>query len=174
MPCVSLRGQALSRALKGSEYTEPSRRAAPLRRPNGSPVVSPSLVRRIRVLAEALFATEEGPPPRERLAWVEDNIEDFLSRSGQRSRWVFGALVLLCTVLAPLFVGRLRRLQSLPLSARVEALSRLERHFGEPLLAVKAILCLIYYEHPDAAREVGFEGGRKRSPEGPSVLGSGA
>lgn len=35
----------------------------------------------------------------------------------------------------------------------------MEKSFASPpVLAVKAILCILYYEHPDAAREVGFVG----------------
>ena len=42
---------------------------------------------------------------------------------------------------------------------RVHALRRLENEpAAAPLFAVKALLSLIYYEHPDAAREVGFDG----------------
>jgi hypothetical protein len=41
---------------------------------------------------------------------------------------------------------------------RIRALLRLEHRAGEPLIAVKATLCLLYYEHEDAAREVAFDG----------------
>ena len=67
-------------------------------------------------------------------------------------------MVLLVSRLAPLFIGRVVTLGALSLPDRIRALTRLEERFGEPLLAVKAMLCLVYYEHPDAAREVGFDG----------------
>jgi hypothetical protein len=35
----------------------------------------------------------------------------------------------------------------------------MERTFlGPLLLALKTILCILYYEHPDAAAEIGFDG----------------
>ena len=67
-------------------------------------------------------------------------------------------MVRLVSLLAPFFIGRLATLGSLSVPERIRALTRLEERFGEPLLAVKAMLCLLYYEHPDAAREVGFDG----------------
>jgi len=50
-------------------------------------------------------------------------------------------------------------LRALPLGDRSHALEKMESsRFALPLLAVKAMLCIIYYEHPDAAREIGFDG----------------
>jgi choline dehydrogenase-like flavoprotein len=114
-------------------------------------------VRAAVAIAEALFSRDSQPPETERLAWIEREIEDFLARSA-RARLALSLLVWIVSFVAPLLVGRVRRLGSLPLDVRVRALVRLERRFAEPLLAVKAILCLIYYEHPDAAREVGYDG----------------
>ncbi len=86
-------------------------------------------------------------------------LEDFLARAGARTRFLYGAAVLALTVLAPLVIGRLPPLGRLPVRERARALSVLEHsRFGAPVLAVKALLCVLYYEHPDAAREVGFDG----------------
>jgi hypothetical protein len=113
----------------------------------------------ISAIAEALFSTEAGPPPAERIAWLTNDLEDFLDRAGGRSRFVFLLSVLAVSVLAPLLAGRLRSLRAMPVATRIDALDRMERsRMSLPLLAVKALLCLVYYEHPDAAREVGFDG----------------
>ena len=85
-------------------------------------------------------------------------MEDFLARAGFRSRLMFSFMVWLTTVLAPLLSGRFTLLYGMPLAERVRAVALLEKRFSEPLLAVKALLCLVYYEHPDAARDVGFDG----------------
>jgi len=85
-------------------------------------------------------------------------MEDFIARGGTRSRLVLTFMIWLVTVLAPLFVGRLTKLGDLTVPERIRALSSLEHRLGEPLLAVKAMLCLLYYEHEDAAREVSFDG----------------
>jgi hypothetical protein len=130
----------------------------PLRRPNGAPIVRPGTVRAASRIAEAVFARGGQPPPADRIAWLEREFEDFLARSGPRSRLVLSFMVRLVSLLAPLFVGRLATLGSLSVPERIRALTRLEERFGGPLLAVKAMLCLLYYEHPDAAREVGFDG----------------
>jgi hypothetical protein len=130
----------------------------PLRRENGSPIVGRATLSALVAIAEAVFARDGKPPPADRVAWIQREAEDFLARAGIRSRLMFSFMIWLTTLLAPLISGRFRALYSLPVGDRVRALSRLEARFGEPLLAVKAILCLIYYEHPDAARDVGFDG----------------
>jgi hypothetical protein len=130
----------------------------PLRNVDGSPIVGRATLRALVAIAEAVFSRDGQAPAAERLAFVEREMEDFLARSGARSRFMFSAMIWLTTALAPLFSGRITPLYALTLSDRVKALSRLERRFSEPLLAVKAILCLVYYEHPDAARDVGFDG----------------
>lgn len=137
---------------------EAARETVPLRRSDGSAVVSPHTVRALVAIAEALFSREGAPPPRERLEWVGVEAEDFLARAGRRTRFVLSLLVWVVCLLGPLMIGRLARLPSLALGDRVRALEGLERRFGEPLIAVKALLCLLYYEHPDGAREADFDG----------------
>ena len=128
------------------------------RREQGLPLVARSTVLDAVAVAEALFARGDRAPPPERIAWIEHEFEDFLARSGAGARRMLGLLLWIVSVLAPLLAGRFGLLRGLPVGDRVRALSTLERRWGAPLLAVKAILSLIYYEHPDAAREVGFDG----------------
>lgn len=129
----------------------------PLRKPSGAPIVSPRLVIRARIIAEALFATGEGPPPAARLDWLAAETEDFLARSGWRTRLVVGLALFAVWMLAPLLVFRFTSLRRMSVPERAHALQRLEDTFGAPVLAVKAMLCVLYYEHPDAARGVGFD-----------------
>lgn len=131
----------------------------PLRKANGSSIVSARFLSAMRATAEAIFATEAGPPPPERLDWLCVEIEDFLARAGSNTRLVLRLALLAVSVLAPLLLLRFAPLRKLPLAERVRALARLEHGaFAPPLLALKALLCVLYYEHPDAAREVGFDG----------------
>jgi len=110
-------------------------------------------------IAEALFTTDEGPPPEARLRWLCHEMGDFLSRAGGRARLVFAVALFLGTWMAPLWVMRLPPLSLLSRERRIEALDRLEASaIGTPLFALKAITSLIYYEHPDAAAELGFDG----------------
>ena len=141
-------------------------------------MVSAASLRIARAIAESLFATDAGPAPRERIDWLELQVEDFLARIGLRARLVFSLMLRVVAVLAPLFIGKLSSLPSLPPEQRTRALLRLEERFGEPLLAVKAILCLIYYEHPDAQREIGFDArcgdGSQQLPDPEGVARGGA
>ena len=116
---------------------------------------SPATLRIARAIAEAVFARDGRAPPEERIAWLVGELEDFLARAGARSRFMLTFSFWLVAVAAPLALRRWPRLEALPVADRVDALSALERVLPEPLLAVKALLCLIYYEHPDAASEVG-------------------
>lgn len=116
-------------------------------------------------MAEAIFLTDSGPPARERIDWLALEIEDLLARAGARSRWVIGLALFVVGMLAPLMIWRFVPLARLSLRDRARALERLEDRFGAPVLAVKAMLCILYYEHPDAAREVGFDGGCLKSTE---------
>ncbi len=130
-----------------------------LREPGGAPIVSARTLGTLRAVAEALFATAAGPPSAARIDWLLTEIEDFLARAGPRTRFVLGVAVFAVNLLAPLSVLRFTSLRRLSLAERVHALRNLENsRLAAPLFAVKALLSLIYYEHPDAAREVGFDG----------------
>jgi hypothetical protein len=121
--------------------------------------LSPALRATTLVLAEALFTTDEGPPPEARLAWLVDDLDDFLARSGPRARFVFRLCVTVIGLLAPLFLGELAPLRALRPHDRLRALERMEQSpLALALFGAKTTLCILYYEHPDAAREVGFDG----------------
>jgi len=143
--------------MEGQQLERPSG-AVPLRHPSGKPIAGPRTVRAAVAIASALFARGGALPPPERLAYLEREVEDFLARASTQARLMLSFMIWLVALAAPLFVGRLGTLAALAQPERIRALERLERHFGEPLIAVKAILCLLYYEHPDSAREVGFDG----------------
>ena len=121
--------------------------------------LSPRALGAARALAEAIFATDAGPPPSDRVAWLSAELDDFFARVGTKSRWLFLLSLFAVSVVAPLLVRRASPLRALPLDVRTDALERMERgRLALPLLAVKAMLCVMYYEHPDAAREIGFDG----------------
>ena len=130
----------------------------PLRGPNGERLVAARTVQGAIAIASAVFATDAAAVSPERLSYLEREFEDFLARSGPRARLMLSSMIWLVVLVAPLLIGKLGPLGALSPGDRMRALDRLERGFGEPLVAVKAILCLLYYEHPDAAREVGFDG----------------
>jgi hypothetical protein len=122
--------------------------------------------RALRAVVEAIFARggqgdesdEIVPPPADRIDWVCREVDDFLARVTVRSRVLVLLSLFAVSVLGPLFARRFGTLGSIALTDRVHALERFERSmFAPALLAVKALASVHYYEHPDAAREVGFD-----------------
>jgi hypothetical protein len=120
--------------------------------------LSPRTLRAARAVAEALFSTHAGPPPAERLEYLTRDLADFYGHVTLRARLVFRACIATVSWIAPLLIGELKPLGRLPVPDRVRALERLEASpLSLALLGAKAILSLVYYEHPDAAREIGWD-----------------
>ena len=123
-----------------------------------SPGLPPRTLRSARHLAEALFSTPEGPPPAERLDWLERDLGDFFGHVSLRARVLFRACIFAVSIFAPLLVARLPTLSRLSVEERVRAVHAFERTpLSLALLAAKAILSLVYFEHPDAAAEIGWD-----------------
>lgn len=109
-------------------------------------------------MAECLYVSESGPPPPARLKWLGRELDDFLERIGPDARTSYLAGLFILSLLAPLLSGSFTPLRNMPLERRAKALDRFESSFASGLLlAVKAMLCIIYYEHPDAAASIGFD-----------------
>lgn len=110
-------------------------------------------------VAATLFARADGPPPEERLRWLADDLDHFFAHAGPRSRSVFLLCITAIDLAAPLLVGRLGRFSSLPHADRARALSRFEESpLALAFFGAKAALCIVWYEHPAAAGEVGYDG----------------
>jgi hypothetical protein len=129
----------------------------------------------MRALAEALFCAPEGPPPAARLDWLDAEVADVYCLADGGIRFLIRLSVLLVSVLTSLYVGRLTPMRRLPLELRMRGLGRLERgSFAGPLMILKALICLIYYEHPDVEREVGVAGFGRLPALKPTVRGASA
>ena len=127
---------------------------SPVRPPSGHHRVA---LRAARAFGEALFSTADGPPPKERMDWLIGELDDYLTLAGWRSAGVYKLGLLATCFIAPLLFGRLKPLWSLTLDKRVRALQKMERTpLALVVLGLKSIICTIYYEHPDAAREIGY------------------
>jgi hypothetical protein len=115
------------------------------------------MLRAVGAVAEALFATEEGAPDPDRIAWVVKDFDHFCAVAPGRARGVMQLCLFALSWVAPLFVFRpFVPLASLPLPLRTEALERIEASvLGPAALGPKAILCLLWLEHPDTQRETG-------------------
>lgn len=116
--------------------------------------------RDVRAFAEALFSRDGDPPPSDRMDWFETDVDDFFGHAGMRSRVLFGACLFTATWIAPFLVGRpFARLSALSVSERIDALEAMELLpvVSLSLFALKAVTSFVYYEHPDAAREIGWD-----------------
>ncbi len=114
-------------------------------------------LRAARAVAEALFAQEHGPPA-DRLDWMIRDLGDFFGHVTLRARLLFRACIATIAWIAPLMIAKLPPISRLSVPERIEAIERLERSpLSLALLGAKAPLCIVYYEHPDAADEIGWD-----------------
>lgn len=136
----------------------PARVAVPDSVPRG-PGLSPALRESVAALAEALFSTEDGPAPEHRVAWLCDELDHFFSYAGPRARLNLRLCLTGVSVLAPWMVGRPGGFTTMPVALRREAVERLERSpLGLAVFGAKAMLCIVWYEHPENAAFIGADG----------------
>jgi hypothetical protein len=119
-----------------------------------------------RAFAEALFAGSDGPPTADRIDWLVHDLSDFVEQAGPRAWLVLSGGLELATWLAPTLIGKLPPLARLSIEDRQRALEKLEHTpAGLPLFALKAMFCIVYYEHPDVLRDIGVTRAGRSSPE---------
>jgi hypothetical protein len=110
------------------------------------------------VVAEALFSADGQPPDEERLAWLEADFADFWSRAHGSAPLVLRASLFVLIWVAPLLSALPVPLSFLSIRRRAAVLERFE---GSPLapaaLAVKAILCILWFEHERTRQETSTE-----------------
>lgn len=118
-----------------------------------------------RALAETLWSRDGTTAPAEdRLSFFTDDLSDFVGHLNTRARLLFLSCLATVTFLAPLLLGRFARLRSLSIEERIRAIHALERTpLSLALFAAKAIVSLVWYEHPDTAREIGWDQRCKKS-----------
>jgi hypothetical protein len=156
---VELQPRRRDRDADGPHFDAPVGRVEVADRVIGRPGLTPRMRLASFAVAEALFTTEEGPPPQERLQWLVDDLDDFFVQAGDRARLAYRLCLLGISILAPLLVFRLPPFRNLSREKRTHALERLEQSpFALAVFGAKAILCFIYYEHPAARRLIGHDG----------------
>lgn len=107
-----------------------------------------------RTVAEALFSPDGSPPDTARLEFIEEDFGDFYARSNGSARLVLRLSLFALMWVAPWFIFRPLPLSSLSLPQRARALERLESSpLGPAALAVKAMLCVLWFEHPTTQAE---------------------
>lgn len=109
-------------------------------------------------VAETLFAVSSDEAP-QALSRLDYEVADMRQRIGGKGMFVFGLSVFALYWIAPLWSLTLPTLARHSLEKRADILERWERSpFGMSLFAVKAILCIVWFEGADAAAGMKFDG----------------
>jgi hypothetical protein len=112
-----------------------------------------------RAFAEALFTPEGGSLPGARLEWLVDELDDFVRHAGREARTVLTSSLAAIAAAVPLALGVARSFASLSVDERVRGLERVERTpLGLAILGAKAMVCIVWYEHPESARDIDHDG----------------
>ena len=112
-------------------------------------------LRSIRAISEAIFSEDSEAMDQARLDWLVYQYDDFMSRAPAKQRLLFSLATTILSILSPLFILRPVGFSSLTHQDKIRALRKFEsRPVGKLLIPVRAILCLIYYEHPHAAEQL--------------------
>ena len=153
---------ALPRPVSPDQAPHPS----PLGRARKTGALSVGTLARTRAVAEALFTVDDRTvPPSERLDWVMEEYADFMARTSRRGRLLFTLAAQVVTRVSPWLRGRLGGFLQCSLTERVEMLRAFEATpLAGVLIALRAILCILYYEHPGAAADAGMWLGPDGSP----------
>jgi hypothetical protein len=132
---------------------------APAVRPRRRSGLTPLLEVEVRAFAEAFFSTDDGPPSAAHLDYTLDELGQLLGHAGLRARMLFRASVLTMAFLVPpVLLLRFRRFSRLSLGDRLEALHRSERSpAGLAVFLVRAMTSIVFYEHPEGARAIGWD-----------------
>jgi len=136
----------------------------------GSPLslvrFSPGFDRSLQALAEAVFASDRGPLDPNQVNLLADDVRDFLTHAGARSRTLFQlSLWFTDWIAAPLTAGA--RLRTLPWARRVQVLADLETRdlFGLPVLLMKTILSATFFDLEIGRGKIGDDRRPMRSGE---------
>lgn len=125
-------------------------------------IISEFHQREIESISEAFFSADTVPMDPKRLRWLTREYCDFMGRAQAKQRFLFSTAVTIIAYLAPLFIWKIGPFSALNFDDRVRALKVFERRkIGRLLIPVRAILCLMYYEHPDAAQTLGISTERR-------------
>lgn len=125
--------------------------------------------RTIAALAEAMFTHPDDPPDagaRARFEWLAGDADAYVSNASALMRIGFWCMLLVLELLPLFVVGRLSRCSSLRLEVRVRYLEKLDRGrvvFLALFVTVwKTLLTILYFEHPEAAPMLGYDGKHER------------
>lgn len=103
-----------------------------------------------------MFATPDGPPVEARLAEAARQLVVILGDADAGARLLFRLSLFGVVWLAPLLILRPPTFSRLAHADRLRALHRFERSpFGLSLFALKAMLCIVWFEQPATLAHAG-------------------
>ena len=123
----------------------------------------------LHAMAEAFFTDPNDPSDRgaaQRFVWLVNDVDDFISQAGPSLRWGTRIAALIVELAPILFIGKLARCSSLALEDRERYLAKFEAS-TVPRVAVlvvlfKTLMTVLYFEHPEAAPHLGYDGRHER------------
>jgi hypothetical protein len=131
----------------------------------------------LRALAEAFFTDPDDPSDRgleKRFSWLVDDVDDFLSQASPALRYGSRIALMLVDLLPLFFIGRFARSTSLPLEERERYLAKLEAtsfpRVSVLVVMFKTLMTVLYFEHPEAAPHLGYDGRHERFSRGARQL----
>lgn len=111
-------------------------------------------------VAAAMFDAPDDEATAIRLAWVSDELRTLMADVDAMTRLVFRVSLVLLSRIGPWLVLRPWSFRRCDRAQQLRILERYERSpLGLTLLAVKAMLCIIWFEHPQAAADARFDAG---------------
>lgn len=130
----------------------------------------------IRPLAEAVFYDESDRDLSDRFDWLVPEVDRLVSATSWRVRLAYRITLSLLSI-APFLVSlRFCRLSTRPVTERAALLARLDHHpigvLRLLLVPWKTALAFVYYEHPAALAETGYDDTcATGAPRRPGILG---
>ena len=125
--------------------------------------------RAIRGAAEAFFTDPEEPADRgadARMAWLVEDADDMVSHGSTQLQTGLRIAIVVLELLPIFVVGRLALASSLTLDERVHFLRKIETgpitFLALLVVAWKTLLTVLYFEHPEAAPRMGYDGRHDR------------
>jgi hypothetical protein len=120
-------------------------------------------------IAEAFFTDPNDPSERggeQRFSWLVEDVDDFVSQASPALR-IGTQIAAVLLEFAPLFfIGRFARCSSLPLPDRERYLAKVEAskipRVAVLVVAFKTVMTVLYFEHPEAAPHLGYDGRHER------------
>ncbi len=118
----------------------------------------PYLEAPLLALARGLYDRGQGVPEA-RAEWAVNDLASFVQHAGRRTAFLLALTTLVVEWCPLLFIGAFSRMSRLSSDGLARYLERFDRsRLSIVLILPKALLSLVYYEHPEAIRETGYDG----------------